>query len=206
MTDFSFKMTIFFLLLGPVKIIPAFARLTRGADSGYKRTAAVWAAVFATVICAIVVLQARSFASQYQLSVPALELSGGIILLLSALALIFPRPEPDVAAVDRPSAVRLGLSPLATPIVVTPAGVAAIMVFVLLAAGNPAALRSIGTAIAIVMVLNFLVMFFIDLVLKLPGLMLVLQMLGSILAVVQVALAVQEFINAFARLGLVDKV
>lgn len=201
MTDFSFVMTMFFLLLGPIKIIPAFARLTRDAEPHFKRDVAVKATLFAAVICAIVALLTGNFVAKYQLSLPAIQITGGLILLLAALSSIFPRRETTTAPGKRPSALQLALSPMASPVIVTPAGIAAIMVIVLLTAHDPGSNRMIATALAIVMVLNFLVMFFNDLIVRFPGLTVVLQLFGVVLVVVQVALAVQAMIYAFTRLG-----
>jgi len=206
MTDFSYVMTILFLLVGPVKIIPAFAKYTRGADGSYKRQAALLATLFASIICGIIVLMTANLVAKYQLSIPALQITGGLILLLSALRSIFPIVEPAPDAETRPGAARLALAPLASPVVVTPAGVAALMVFVLLAQAEPVGLAPIVRALAIVMALNLVVMLFNDLILKVPGLGLVLQLLGTVLIVVQVALAVQAFLFALARLGLVERV
>lgn len=201
MLDFSFVMTIFFLLVGPVKIIPAFARLARGSQPGFKRSVAVQGALFAAIICALVVGLTQSFVAKYQLSIASLQITMGLVLLISALGSIFPRREAPAPAAKQPGSTQLALAPLASPVIVAPAGVAAIMVAVLLGAGDPAAFRIIATALAIVMAMNLLVMLFNDLIVKIPGLMLVLQLLGTVLIVVQVALAVQELIYAFTRLG-----
>jgi hypothetical protein len=54
MEQFSFVFTIFLLLLGPVKLIPPFAGLTRGADSRFKRSVEVWGTIIASALCAFV--------------------------------------------------------------------------------------------------------------------------------------------------------
>lgn len=203
--EFSFVMTIFFMLLGPIKVIAPFARLTRSTEPPFKRSVAIQAAILASVICAAVALLTGNFVAKYQLGIPALQITAGLILLISALNAIFPRPEAN-APTDAPrSALQAALSPLATPVIVPPAGVAAIMVFVLLAQQQPAAYQTIAAALATVMVLNFVVMLFNDAILKLPGLMPLLQLLGAVLVVVQVALAIQELIYGFAGLGLIVK-
>jgi multiple antibiotic resistance protein len=130
-------------------------------------------------------------------------LQAKLILLISALNAIFPRPESAPPAVESRSALQLALSPLASPVIVTPAGIAAIIVFELLAAQIPGGDRTIVTSLAVVMVLNFLVMFFNGAIVKIPGLGLALQLLGTVLVVVQVALAVQVLLISLEALGLV---
>ena len=201
MADFSFIMTIFFLLLGPVKIIPAFARITRDSELSLKRGLAIKATVLATAICAIVALLTESFVDKYQLSLPAIQITGGLILLISALTTLFPRRESSAPVGKQPSAWQLAMSPMATPVIVTPAGIAAIMIFVLLtergAEQAPGGYQVIFLALAIVMALNFLVMYVNDLILRIPGLLLVLQLFGSVLVVVQGALAVQALLYGY---------
>ena len=53
------------------------------------------------------------------------------------------------------------------------------------------------------MVLDFLVMFFIDQIVRLPGVLLVLNVFGAILVFIQVALALEILLIAFRNLGVV---
>jgi hypothetical protein len=55
------------------------------------------------------------------------------------------------------------------------------------------------------MVLNFIVMVFNDQILRLPGLLPGLQILGAVLVVVQIALAIQVMIYAFTNFGLISE-
>ena len=50
----SFVFTIFFMLLGPIKIIPGFLKLTHEADRSFKRELAIKAALIASTIVAFV--------------------------------------------------------------------------------------------------------------------------------------------------------
>lgn len=203
MSDLSFIFTIFFMLLGPIKVIPAFAKLTHDTEPEFRRSVAIWSAVLATVICAFVAFAAQSLATKYRLSVEAVQITGGLVLLISALNTIFPRHQPAVSAGAKPTPIQLALSAIATPVIVPPAGIAAIMIFVMLAPERPGMYQAIASAIAILMLLDFLVMFFHDLIVKIPALVPLLQLFGSILLVIQIALAVQVMINAFRSLGVI---
>jgi multiple antibiotic resistance protein len=205
MIDSAYVATIFFLLLGPIKIIPAFASITSNTDAHFRRELAITGTLVATVICAIVVLGARTFVAKYQVGLDAVRITGGLILLISALNAIFPRPESAAPAGESRSALQLALSPLASPVIVTPAGIAAIIVFELLAAQIPCGDRTIITSLAVVMALNFLVMFFNGAIMKIPGLGLALQLLGTVLVVVQAALAVQVLLISLEALGLLGR-
>ena len=204
--DFSFVLTVVFLLLGPLKIIPVFAQLTQGTDAAYRRRAALFATLFATAVCAAIMLLARTMVDSYRLSVEALQLTGGLILLIWSLNAIFRHDDATPAPVTQPSPVRLAMAPLTTPVIVTPAGVAALIIFVLLgpsvAGGQPA----VAGALALVMTLNFLVMAFNDRIVGLPWLVGLLQLLGSVLVVVQVAFAVQVILNGLVRIGAIGAI
>ena len=63
-------------------------------------------------------------------------------------------------------------------------------------------MQAVAIILPIIMVLDFLVMYFIDQVMKTPGLMLVLSILGSVLIFVQAALAINMMLVAFESLGL----
>ncbi len=55
--------------------------------------------------------------------------------------------------------------------------------------------------LAALMVLDFLVMFFIDPIVKLPGVLLVLNVFGAILVFIQIALALELLVIAFRGPG-----
>jgi multiple antibiotic resistance protein len=203
MFDFTYVLTIFFLLLGPAKIIPVFARLTQGAEPAYCRRVAVYATLFATAMCVAISLLARTLVASYHLGVPTIQLTGGLILLIWALNAIFASGETAARATSDQSAGQLALSPLATPVIVTPAGVAALMVFVLLAPGTPEGYRIVSSALVLVMALNLLVMYFNTQIVHLRWLLVPLQLLSAVLAVVQVAFALQVILNALQAMGLI---
>jgi len=203
MEEFSFIFTIFFMLLGPVKLIPSFAGLTRGADVRFKRGVAIWGAVIASVLCAFVALAGGTLLVKYRISIDALRISGGLVLLIAALKGIFQKPQPPDLGSGTPSAIQLAASPVAVPSIVPPAGIAAILIFMMCAPRYPGMAQAIAICLAVMMVLDFLVMYFIDLVMKTPGLMIVLTVLGSVLVFVQACLAIEMILNAFKNLGVI---
>ncbi len=203
MDSFSFVFTIFFMLLGPVKTIPAFAALTKGADSRFKRDVAIRAALIASGIGVFLILAGEYLLGRYHISLDALRLSGGLVLLLAALNVIFPRSQAPSGPSGAPSALHVAVSPVASPIIIPPAGVAAILIFAMLAPEYPGIVLVIFICLAIMMVLNFLVMHFIDKVASSSGLMLTLQVLGSVLVFMQIGLAMETMLEALRSLGVV---
>ncbi len=205
MFDFSYVLTVFFLTLGPTKLIPAFARLTQGADRPYLQRVAAYATLFATAMCVAIGLLARTLVTRYHLAVPTLQLTGGLILLIWSLNAIFGRSDAAAKLLNDASAVQIALTPLATQVIMTPAGVAALMVFVLLASGSPDGHLVVASALVLVMTLNFLVMFYNDRIVKRHSLLVPLQLLGAVLAVAQLAFAVQVILNALRAIGVIGR-
>jgi multiple antibiotic resistance protein len=198
----GFIFTIFFLTLGPVKIIPAFAKLTQSTPLKFKREVAIKGILIAAAMCLYIALLGEGILRNYEISLEGLEIAGGLVLLISALNAIFPGLQPPAPVRSQPTALQLAISPVASPIVVPPVGVAAILIFIMLAPRYPGMTLAIGKALLIMLVLNFLVMFFIDKIIKVPGLLLLLQVFGSVLVFVQVALAVETILDGFRTLGL----
>jgi hypothetical protein len=89
------------------------------------------------------------------------------------------------------------------PITVPPAGVAAILITLLLAPTYPGMGRVIVWGLATMMTLDFLAMYFIDTLAEVPGLLLLLQVFGAVLIFIQIALAIETFLVAFRDLALI---
>ena len=204
MEQFSFIFTIFFMLLGPLKLIPSFAGVTRGADGPFKRDVAIRGTVIASALCAFVALAAATLLGRYRISIDALRISGGLVLLISALLVIFQKAQPPSPGSGTPTAIQLAASPVAVPGIVPPAGVVAIMIFMMVAPQYPGMTQAVAICLAAMMVLDFLVMYFIDRIMKTPGLMIVLPVLGSVLIFVQAALAIEMILNALKSLGVIQ--
>jgi multiple antibiotic resistance protein len=202
MDQFPFIFTIFFMLLGPIKIIPAFVSLTKDADDQYKRAVASRSAGIAVALVLFVAFVGSTLLDKYHISLNALRIAGGLVLIVAALNTIF-RKAQTARAHPGATLVQIAASPLAVPVIVPPAGVAAILIFIMLAPEYPGMWAAIGIALSVVMILDFLVMFFIDVVMKTPGLMLVLLVVGAALVFLQVCIGVEIILRALIDLGLV---
>jgi multiple antibiotic resistance protein len=83
-------------------------------------------------------------------------------------------------------------------------GAAAKLIGMMLAPEFPGMTQAIAICLAIMMVLDFLVMYFIDRVMKTPGLTIVLTVLGSVLVFVQAALSINMMLVALKSLGFIQ--
>jgi multiple antibiotic resistance protein len=201
MKEFPLVFTVLFMLLGPIKLIASFARVTQDMDPGLKRSIAVRSSLIASALCAFIALAGDTVLVRYHISIDALRIAAALVLLISALQVIFPHPQPAAPASGAPATLQLAASPVAVPGIVPPAGVAAILIFTMLAPRYPGLMLAVAISLAVLMALDFLAMYFIDDVMKVPGLMLVLTVLGSVLIFVQACLAFEVFLRALRDLG-----
>jgi multiple antibiotic resistance protein len=195
--------TLLFLMLGPFKIIGPFLKVTEGADDRLARQIALWATIFAALALLVAGVLGETFLSSYGVPLPVLALAGGVILFLVALKNVleqFAPPEaPHDTAAARPDAVmKVALRPLAFPSIVTPYGIAALIVFLAFSQTLEGRL-TIGAVVVAIMALNLAVMLVAR---RLPAVVtLVLTILGAVLGVVQVAIGLQIINNALRTLG-----
>ena len=191
---------LLFITLGPFKILGPFMQLTRDLDEGKMKQIAVRAFVLAVIAVVVGGFAGRILAENWQISIAALTLAGGLIFLLVGLRLVLEQYQPVHAApAPLPEAPMAAALRVAFPTVVTPYGIAAVIALLV---NSPDAARTAGIlAILIgVMVANLLAMLYARRIMG--GLfLLALQIVGAVLGVLQVALAVQMILRGLHDLG-----
>lgn len=192
------KMQIFsflFLMLGPFKIVVPFVKITKNAKPAFVRQLAIRATLYSTAALLIAGLLGERILANYGIPIPILALSGGIILFLVALLNVIKQFEPPHADkidfVEEPS-MSMAMNPLAFPAIVTPYGIAAVIVFLSISPDINTKLTVAGVVLGI-MVVNLFVMLLTRHIFK--PLAMVLGLLGAILGVVQVALGLMIIYN-----------
>jgi multiple antibiotic resistance protein len=190
---------LFFVTLGPLKLLGPFAQQTHDLHPAVLRAIAVRA--FAIGLAAVVVggYLGKLLAAKWQISEPAILIATGIIFFLVALGLVMAPYQPAHAAPPPlpPSPLAASLR-LTFPLVVTPYGIAA-LIALLSIVEDPATTAEIYAVLVVVMVLNLLSMLYVRQIMRGPVL-LVLQVLGAVLGVLQVGLAVQIIIRGLKGL------
>jgi len=191
----------FFLLLGPIKILGPFHRMTAGAEPALRRTLAIRGFVFATCIVLLAGTMGVQALRNYAVPPPVLALTGGLVLFLVALQGLLesfnPRPR---AAPTEPPELRLAATPLAYPIIVTPSGIAAVIIYMTLAPGWADKGAIVGLLL-VIMLLNLVAMLFAATVLRWLGMP--LMVLGTVLGVVQAALGLNIMLMSLRALGVI---
>jgi small neutral amino acid transporter SnatA (MarC family) len=191
----------FFVMLGPLKVLGPFAQRTRGIDDATTRQIAWWTFVVATIAAVAGGLLGSRVLIKWQVSIPALTVTAGIIFFLVALRHLLEQYEPPHAVTHEslpPSPIAAACQ-LVFPIVLTPYGIAAVIAL-LASSGDVTRTATILILLVAVMILNLLAMWFAKRIL-IGFTVLVLQVLGAVLAVLQVALAVQVILTGLRSLG-----
>jgi multiple antibiotic resistance protein len=195
--------TILLLMLGPFKVIGPFLRVTKGADARLTRRVALWATVFSAAALLVAGFLGETFLQKYGVPLDVLRLAGGIILFLVALKNVMeqfgaPEPPPEDVALGPHAVMRVAVRPLAFPGIVTPYGIAALVVFLAFSQSVESRL-TIGAIVVAIMALNLVFMLAAR---RLQSVLaLALPVLGAVLGVVQVALGLQIINVALRALG-----
>jgi multiple antibiotic resistance protein len=193
--------TLLFLMLGPFKIIGPFARVTKGMDATFTRRIALRATIFASLGLLVAAFLGERVLSSYGIALPVLSLSGGIILFLVALQNIlkeFALHDEGAAEPAPQPTLNMALTPLAFPTIVTPYGIAAVVVFLAISPDQQSRLV-VGAILLAIMLLNLAVMIMTRHLRPLMGV--ALQILGAVLGIIQVALGLQIIHRALGTLG-----
>jgi multiple antibiotic resistance protein len=181
--------TFFFIMLGPLRLIGPFAKLTAGRPESECRSIALRGIAIATLTVLLAGLVGSVMLVKWQVAVGALALAGGILFFLVALKLVLDpytqgsRPS-DALSRDPPSEPELVRQ--LVPAIVSPWGITAVIFFLTL---EPDRTWPIVGMLIGVMALDLLAMIFARPILRVFAFP--LQLVGTVLSVLQVALSVQ---------------
>jgi multiple antibiotic resistance protein len=193
---------LLFLMIGPLKILGPFVAMTRGTEPAFRRQLATRAILFSAAALVLAGSIGHQMLRNFNIPIPILALTGGLVLFLVALQTLleqFKRPDGARAEAPRPD-LALAINPLAFPTIVTPYGIAAVIIFVSLAEGDHAAQFVIAGLVGLILLLNWLAMLAAHTILKHAGT--ALQIFAIVLGVTQVALGLLIMLQALSATGL----
>jgi multiple antibiotic resistance protein len=194
--------TLLLVTVGPLKALIVFATLTARADAGFRRQVAIRTVTVATIVTLVFVVAGNFFLQIFHISLPALKIAGGIILLLVALDMVMGGSHEDESEKPKALSPDMAVFPLAMPMMATPQGLVAITVLV-------AARQSLVDVLVVVvillavMALNLLCLLSADRIIKAIG-PAALLVIGKIAGLLLTALAVQLMILGLRDLGLIE--
>jgi multiple antibiotic resistance protein len=114
-----------FVIMDPVGTVPIFLSLTAGRSAHTSRKAAWQAVAVSFLVIAIFAFFGQQILEYLQISLPALQCAGGLLLLLVALELLTGQEQEPTAAVG----TNVALVPLGTPLLAGPGAIVATMLF-----------------------------------------------------------------------------
>jgi multiple antibiotic resistance protein len=191
-----------FLMIGPIKILVPFVEITRGADRTFRRTLARRAILFSAAALALAGVLGRSMLENFEISLPVLALTGGVVLFLVALRTVLQQSAGAPASASlaaNPPDLKSAFAPLAFPTIVTPYGIAAVIVFATFAGEREGAAFTLAGIVLIILALDWVAMLFAETILRRIGT--VLQVFAVVLGVTQIALGLQVILHSLCMIG-----
>jgi len=114
-----------FVIMDPVGTVPIFLSLTSGRSAATARRAAWQAVLVSFFVIVVFAVFGQGILNYLGISLPALQCSGGLLLLLVALELLTGKDDEPTAA----AGTNVALVPLGTPLLAGPGAIVATMVF-----------------------------------------------------------------------------
>jgi multiple antibiotic resistance protein len=194
--------TVLLVTIGPIKALIVYATLMATADADFRRQVAIKTVTTATIVTLVFVLAGEMLLQIFHVSLPALKIAGGIILLLFALGMIMGGGHGDDE--EKPKALSLDIAvyPLAMPMMATPQGLVALTA-ITAAQPNLLWVGVLALIVLAIMALNLACLLSADRIIKAIGPS-GLQIIAKVAGVLLTGLAVQLMILGFRDLGLID--
>ena len=192
-----------FIGMGPVKVLLVYLATTKNMEPGLRKKVASRIVIVAGSVAVGLFIVGAAMQSILHFSIGALNIIGGIILLLLALKMVMGSGGGDHAPADmsEESALSIATSPLAIPLTLNPVGIVALVVASSEVTDIPSSI-AIVVMIGIVMLINFGVLIGSDKVAPYLSTA-VVQLLEIVLGIFLGALAIQLALNGLAELGII---
>ena len=189
-TLFGTSFVTLLVIMDPPGTVPVFLGLTAGRSKRDRRKLALQASVVSFGVISCFAAFGHQILNYLGITVPALEGSGGLLLLLVALELLTGRADEPSEAAD----VNVALVPLGTPLLAGPGAIVAVILFVqqIHGAGDFLAVAAAIVATHLVIWLTMRYSVLVIRVIKESGVTLVTRIAGLLLA----AIAVQMVADA----------
>ncbi|MBK5932823.1 multiple antibiotic resistance protein [Rhodovulum imhoffii] len=202
--DLTFYISAFvtmFVIIDPIGLAPVFVAVTQGMNSHERKRIALRAVGLGALLLMLFGLFGESILTFVGISMPAFRISGGILLFLTALDMLFERRakrREDQSHEERPDP---SVFPLATPLIAGPGAIASMILLMGKASGHP--LEMILINLVMLSVLGILLVLFLaggllERALGRTGTNVITRLLGMLLA----ALSVQFVLDGLRDFGL----
>ena len=195
----------FFVVIDPLGVAPAFASMTHRETPTRRRVIALRGTVVTGIILLVFALIGDPFIRATGISLAAFSVAGGILLFLIGLEMVFDksaerRGQSAEKFTDEPMSHDPSIVPLAIPLMAGPGAIASILLLMTSNSGVMEAQLTVLAAMALVLVIAFVVFNFASALLARAG-ETAAQVVSRLMGVILCALAVQFDFDGI-RMGL----
>ena len=200
--------TTFFATIGPLDVTAMFAAMTPADAAQARRAMAIRGTIIATVILLAFALIGEQLLQRLGISLAALRVAGGILLLLIGIDMVFARDSGGTSATaeeaqEGANKADISVFPLATPLIAGPGAMGAAILLMADAEGDWLMQATVIVAMLAVLLLTLLGLLLANPVQRLFGVT-GMHVISRVFGVLLTALAVQFVFDGIAQSGLFD--
>ena len=198
---FGEALVTFTVIMDPPCAVPVFLSVTGGLSRVDRRRAALLAVATSAVVIAVFALAGQQILDYLRVSVPALQIAGGLLLLLVALQLLMGRSE-ELEQATPEQRTSIAMVPLGTPLLAGPGAIVATIVFTRRSdgAGDYVALFLALAAVHLILWIALRYSGAISRLLRPAGILLLTRVAGMLLAAIAVQM-MADGVRALVREG-----
>lgn len=127
MIEYLNTFLLLFAVIDPLGSVPVFLTATQNFDEKQKRAIAIRAAIIAAIILAFFIVVGQLIMEGMDVTLDAFQISGGIILFLFALTMIFGEGKPENEIHMIKDFKRVTVFPIAIPSIASPGAIMAVV-------------------------------------------------------------------------------
>lgn len=201
MRQFGEALVTFLVIMDPPSAVPVFLSVTGGLGAVDRQRAAWVATATSALVISLFALAGQQILGYLKVSVPALQIAGGLLLLLVALQLLMGRSE-ELEEATPEQRTSIAMVPLGTPLLAGPGAIVAAIVFTERSSG-PGAYAALFSALAAVHVVIWTALRFSGAITRLvrpAGILLLTRVAGMLLAAIAVQMSA-DGVRAMVKAG-----
>ena len=198
----------FFATIGPIDVAAMFTALTVNQTSQQRRLIAIRGSLIGAAILLVFALVGEYLLSSLGISLAALRIAGGVLLLLIGIEMVFARSSGGTSTTDEEEQEALAkpdisVFPLATPLIAGPGAMGAAIILMANQSGNILGQAIILGSLLAVLLLTLISMLLAGKIQKLLGVT-GMHVITRVMGVLSSALAVQFMIDGIKQSGLIS--
>jgi multiple antibiotic resistance protein len=201
------ELLLLFATIGPLKVTIVCAAMNANASAEFLKKVAYKSVLTAAIVCLVFAVFGEVILRLFRVSVPALQIAGGIIVLLSALKMVLgeggEKSDHGPEAEGGEPSLDTATYPLAIPMMASVSGLVAI-VSLIAQDDSFSALTFLTIAIVAIMALNYLCLRSCRYIARAVG-PTALVVIGKLMGVILAALAVQLTLAGLTNLGVIAR-